>query len=334
LEPSRTNLFPYSEYIANYSPAFGGVIEYDSTIQTPQGVNGCYTFYDSDGGAYARIRHNLGGFSIGDKHSHSVFIKGTPNSRMLLGDEYGGGTNEFDLSTKTLVSQGANVESYKIEDYGNGWTRYSVVSVFQDAIGNGNVYSLIRVSGDSSNKVPLWGWQLEEGSYPTSYIPNHSGGTITRGADECNGAGDSSTFNVDEGVFYAEISTNTDDTDKAISLTNNIGDRLWMGYSTANKNVYALGYVNYSIQFALSKSITDESLFVKIACKYAENDVSFFVNGEKVGTDTSALAFTELDSLDFDLGTNTGNGSFYGNVKQILVFNEALSDADCIAITS
>ena len=194
---------------------------------------------------------------------------------------------------------------------------------------------------ESTNKsadFSVYGAQLEEGSYPTSYIPNHSGGSVTRGADSCSGAGTSSTFNANEGVFYAEISTNTDDTDKAISLNNGVAgslnNRLWMGYSTSNKRIYALGYVNNSFQFALNKLMTDESLFVKIACRYKRDDIAFFVNGEKVGTDTSALNFTELNSLDFNIGTGiSGASPLYGNVKQVLVFNSYLSDTDLEILT-
>jgi len=93
--------------------------------------------------------------------------------------------------------------------------------------------------------------------------------------------------------------------------------------------------VNNSLQFALSKLMTDESLFVKIACRYKRNDIAFFVNGEKVGTDTSAINFTELTRLDFNIGTGvSGASALYGNVKQVLVFNSYLSDSEIITLTS
>ena len=80
--------------------------------------------------------------------------------------------------------------------------------------------------------------------------------------------------------------------------------------------------------------MTDETAFVKIACKYSLNNVSFFVNGEKVGTDTSALAFTQLNSIDFNIGNGSEVAKFYGKTKDVRVYNTTLTDQELIALTS
>ena len=49
----------------------------------------------------------------------------------------------------------------------------------------------------------IWGAQLEQQSYATSYIPTE--GTIkTRNQDLCNNGGDVSLINSTEGVLYAQ----------------------------------------------------------------------------------------------------------------------------------
>lgn len=336
LEPSRTNLIPYSEYLgySTYSPVFGGVIEYDSTIQTPQGTNGCYTFYDSDGSTYARIRHAAGGFTLNDKITASVFVKGTPNSQMFLGGEYADESCVFNLQTKTLVTQQTNAESYKIEDYGNGWTRYSVVSVFGNAQGNGFEYSQIRVSGDSSNKVPLWGWQLEsDASYPTSYIPNHSGGSVTRGAD-LGTAGDyigsTITFGPtdDFSIFYdGEIFKK----DLMILGGGDSGlnaGRVWI----RNTQIRIDGTTPSVSLMADTNVVVDLNTRFKLLVKRNGATIDFFLDGSKLTTtqgDTDATFV--INSL---LWSFSNAYTAFGKHNQLLVFDSALSDADCITLTT
>ena len=51
----------------------------------------------------------------------------------------------------------------------------------------------------------VYGAMLEEGSYPTSYIPTYGGASVTRGQDDCNKTGISSLIGQTEGTFFAEI---------------------------------------------------------------------------------------------------------------------------------
>ena len=353
LEPSRTNLFGQSEYFGS-----GFWVKNDLNISigftSPDGLTNASKLAATTSNSVHKMRAStIVTPAVGTTVTFSIYCKPQEIAKIALVDNWTNLTySVVNLSTNSVIEEVfyTGTGSTAITEMANGFKRISFtyqtasintqpsVYLLDDSYTSGNPTSYTFAS-DGSSGVIAYGAQLEQGSYPTSYIPNHSGGSVTRGADECTGAGDATTFNANEGVFYAEISTNSDDTDKAISLNNGVvgatNNRLWMGYSTTGKRVYALGYVNNSIQFVLSKLMTDESLFVKIACKYAENDVAFFVNGEKVGTDTSALAFTELTSMDFNIGLGgASSGIFYGNAKQVLVFNEALSDADCIALTT
>ena len=72
-----------------------------------------------------------------------------------------------------------------------------------------------------------------------------------------------------------------------------------------------------------------------MALRYAENAFDLFINGAKVATDTSGAIFLAdtLDRVSFsEIGTTTN--TFKGKVSQVLVFQETLSDAECITLTS
>jgi hypothetical protein len=71
-----------------------------------------------------------------------------------------------------------------------------------DSISNGDLeyYDYIYI-GDGS--AYLWGAQLEQGSFPTSYIPTQAS-TRTRAADNASitGKNFSEWYNQDEGTYY------------------------------------------------------------------------------------------------------------------------------------
>jgi hypothetical protein len=81
-------------------------------------------------------------------------------------------------------------------------------------------------------------------------------------------------------------------------------------------------------------TLTDATAFNKIALSYQANSFVLYVNGSKVNTDTSgsvpsAGTFT---TLNFDRAD--GSNDFYGKVKGLAVYNEALTDAQLIELTS
>jgi len=189
---------------------------------------------------------------------------------------------------------------------------------------------LFRVIGASGETLLVYGAQMEKGSYSTSLIPTYGTG-VTRAADSCNGGGSAESINSTEGVLYAEISgLSTDPARLSISDgTNN--NNIYIELDSSNVN--AVGRVGGSNQFALSSSqtITNNN---KVAIKYKANDFSLYINGTEVATDTSGNTYSAntLTSLQFNRGD--GGVLFYGNVKQVAVFNEALSDSELATLTT
>jgi hypothetical protein len=155
-------------------------------------------------------------------------------------------------------------------------------------------------------------------------------------ADECNNGGNADTFNGSEGVLYAEISALADDgTNRWINLGNATTSEFGVNLRyvpTTNLVVFAF-YNGTSFSCLLSSTLNSSTDSNKIACKYKENDFALWVNGYEVDVDSSGatLSSDNINKLSFDGGT--GSNKFYGNVKDVRVYNTALTDQELIALT-
>ena len=168
----------------------------------------------------------------------------------------------------------------------------------------------------------------------TSYIPT-AGTTITRSGETCNNSKPS--VNSTEGVFYAEIAALADDlTNRTIAINDGTtSNTVRIQYLTISNAIWATvtnigAGGNQAILQYTSLDITNNT---KVALQYKANDFSLFVNGIKVATDSSGATFSAntLNTLQFDRGN--GAEDFYGKVKGLAVYNEALSESQLMQLT-
>ena len=234
------------------------------------------------------------------------------------------------------VGGGIDANNVSIENYGNGWYRFIYSHATSDVDGieiyaaENQIYSPVTLTGS----VLLWGFQLEDLSYATSYIPTLSGASQTRAAETCFGAGTSSTFNSTEGVLYAEISALADDvTNRRIQLSDGTtANRMYISYKNYTNQIRVEIISSSSSVFDATYSAIDITIFSKIALKYKVNDFALWVNGVERQTDNSGSVPSGLSELAFDDGI--GNNDFYGNTKDVRVYNEALTDLQLQKLTT
>lgn len=192
----------------------------------------------------------------------------------------------------------------------------------------------VTIAGTDGD-ILLSGAQLEAQEFATSLIET-SGTTATRNADLANNAGDSSLINSTEGVLYLELAAIADDqTFKEISISDSseANEVLIRTFHTSANTYNARIRANSSNVATMINTLSDITQFNKIAVKYKSGDIGFFVNGVKVVSNTSAFTFTSnLNQLRFEDGG--GGGDFFGKVKTVAVFKEALTDAQIISLTS
>ena len=186
--------------------------------------------------------------------------------------------------------------------------------------------------GAAGLEIAIYGAQLEEGSYATSYIPT-SGSTVTRNQDIFTRDGIGSLINSTEGVLFAEMAALGDDgTIRYLSVndgsSNNRVTLLYYSSSTNIRVIVSSGGTNYVDKNSGVSSILD---FHKVAIKWKVDDFALWIDGIKVQTDTSGLVPIGLNTLSLDVA---GSGNFYGKVKQLQVYDTALTDTQLAALTS
>ena len=331
LEPQSTNLIQYSEDLSDsyWSKTRASIT--DNSLISPDGNYNADKFTQITSTAWGGIVLTV---SPSGTSTLSVFAKKIDNDYIaIIGHNSNDTKVYFNLNNGTIGTVGSDVTSSDIQDYGNGWYRCiltaSVVNrftVLHATADNGN-------TADLNTETSLWGAQLEEKSYATSYIPT-DGSSITRAAETLNNAGNSDLINSTEGVLYVEIAALADDgTYRILSLSNGTSDeRIYIQYTNVSNTIAAVVKNGGVTQANRSFVLSDETQFNKIAFKYKANDFALWINGVQVGTDTNGSTPIGLSELAFDNGA--GGNDFYGRCKTVAVFKEALSDTELACLTS
>jgi len=354
LEPQRTNLLPYSEDFSN--AAWG---KYNTTLQSnqvisPDGTLNADILFETSDNNFHFIFDAISSLA-NTEYNFSIFVKKL--NRRYVGIQGFNSLNKgsiafFDLDNGTLEYEfsegtGYSVSDAKIEKYPNGWYRLSAnftapdteiymgLCLADERWSSGTAYDN-TYSGDITKGVYIFGAMLEQGSFPTSYIPNYgTAAGVTRSAETANGAGDASTFNDSEGVLMVETSALANDLNiEGISISDG---------SSSNRVVFFKWNLSNSIRARVTSSgvntlnqtitISDVTTLNKIAIKYKLNDFAIWINGIKLFTDTSGSTPIGLNELNFN-SDGIGGAPFRGNTKQIQYFQTALTDSELEQLTS
>jgi len=335
LEPSRTNLSLYSQQFNLWS---GGLITADQAISPDGNLTADELTKASAFSAQSRTETGTSGVN----YVFSLFVKPKTTNRITL--RQASGSNDvrryFDLSIPKSGQSGGNqlgFVSEGIEKYPNGWYRIHTICTSDGTSIATNIYAGMAGNTTYDGEVYIWGSQFEQGSYATSYIPT-SGSTVTRNFDDCVGAGTSSEFNDSEGVLFAELKglVDTDTGNRYISLTDGTAtNALMIQYRNSGElRLYNGG--TSTAQMIYRDASADLTENIKLAIKYGTTTGSYkvYINGfsETIEGAFVATAMSGLDELKFEYAL--GGNNFYGKTKQLMVFNEALTDSELEQVTS
>ena len=296
LEPQRTNLFQYSEDFSGWS----GYQATSNTTTSPSGSTVLFLDFDD-----ARMFPTTS-ISNSTLYTSSIYLKANKVANVKLRNV---------AEQDTIISLNTD------------WVRYDV-SATSISTSTNSLLIDARFSqglGASGLEIAIWGAQLEEGSYATSYIPT-SGSTVTRSADVANNSGNADLFNDSEGVLYAQFTALADDsTSRTVSINNTSSNRVFLSLRATTGQVNSGVVVGGVLQGSAMFDTVSQTSDIKLAIKYKQNDFSLFVNGTQAFTSSgNVFSSGTLNNLSFDSGS--GAEDFYGKVKCVAVFKEALSN--------
>ena len=307
LEPSRSNRFYYSE-------------DFSNSIWVKQNVNLTSNYELSPSGFLNadRVITTNTGVDLYQNISVSANTTYTLTFYAKLRDGENIQARFYDLSNSSNISY----VNYSSQLSNNEWKRVEIEVT--TPLGCTSLRIWIVALTSTLIDVSYWGAQLEQGSYPTSYIPTQ-GGAVTRVAESCEQTVPSDVIGQTEGVFFLDVGEYKSIgsiSSAIIYLYNALGDRL--GFAVSNTKLIRVR-VN-----AVNEQIADTQVEnSKTAIRYTSTGVDVFYNGVK---QTLTIIGNEVFSLPTSVYLYSPNQSF--DIKGLQLYNTALTDQELINLTT
>jgi len=312
LEPQRTNLLTYSQQFDDAAWTKSNATVTANTSVSPDGTQNADTVVITSSGYIYRQLTSYSAVS-GQSVAISIFAKNQINNFLFFGGATPAGT-----------------DVYKIENYGNGWYRHSVVRTFTTTTTGTLQYLAAGIVGTHI----VWGAQIEgsNSAYATSYIPTTTA-AVTRSWDDAGKTGITSLIGQTAGTLFVQF--NADGRSNAVArvityLTadGTTSNRIGIQYN-ASGQVQAIAGSGGTTQGAVSYTITGAC---KAAFAYNSSGFEFFVNGVSRGTFTGTLP-TSLTRLELNSLTGTFD-EMGGSLAQVLIFKSRLTNAQLAELTT
>jgi hypothetical protein len=314
IEESRTNLLLRSEEFDNASWIAVRATVTPNSEAAPTGTITADSVTGTDTSPY--LQQNLS--SGAGTYTLSVYL------RAALG-------NTSNLCRLRINDSVEGLQSGLIFTISQTWQRYSFTVYISGSVNH------VRIDITSGDTVYYWGAQLEQGSFPTSYIPTTTS-TVTRTADNASitGSNFSDFYNPSEGsilcYFYKKEDPTTFHYFVSLRNTNDTINRMNILASTAFSGMVRGVIINNNVSVAdnftgyiYSRENINKSIFA-----YKENNTNTSAGGLIVQDDTSCEIPQVINALDIGrYGTLSANCI----ISQITYYSSRLPNDQLITLT-
>jgi hypothetical protein len=307
LEPQRTNLASQSEDFNGWATKVNVTTTANYAVSPDGYQNADRVVFTGNGFMYPSSVANQ---TIGVVYTLSCYAKRNGSGTQSVGF-FKDGSGGID-SAWTLTSN---------------WQRFTYTYTASNT-------SIVGIGGTSGADVSVYGFQYEVGAYATSYIPT-LGTSVTRVADAASKTGANVFFGTNTGT----IVINFDSVGFDPSSGNYVFD-LAAGVDAANRilvyfspsdNTLRLFYARTDGTNAQQSFVVTMSAIKKIAVKWTASDIKMFYNG----TPSASFAFGTSAPNDLTLFARyTDTEHLAARTSQVLTFPTALTDAQCIELTT
>jgi surface protein len=331
VEESRTNLALYSENFTSWNTQSTGIAIDADAITAPNGTLTADKFKETvDWQGSLNNLHRRGQAvavsSPAQIRVMSFYAKAAERNLVRFWSWGGVGTDTsakvFNLHDGTMYGS----DTVSIDAVGNGWYRCSCLLpagntqfVLGPAISTST--STTTYLGVEGSGIYVWGAQLEENPFPTSYIKTENA-TATRALDEASIPVSKFGYNQTEGTLFVDFKT--PDTGSAVNA-------LDLGDSAVSTNRYLIrnGLAYYrtagGVQVVIGYTASTNNQRAGFAVQ--SNDAVSVVNGSTIGTDNSVTLFSNPTILGIGAyAYNLAQEKLNGHIKSIQYYPRRLTD--------
>jgi hypothetical protein len=291
------------------------------------------------------IRQDITKAASAITYTFSVYAKsaGYNAIRLATRDEATGlnqATITFSLANGTILTAAASSGTFSsasgsVLPVGNGW--YRCVFTYTTSTETGNRFLILpanttSTTADGTSGIYVWGAQLEQASFPTSYIPT-SGSTVTRTADNASMVGEnfSSWYNQSEGSiycsFYRNLEPSTFHYPVGVRDQSDVNNRIHILFSTAFDGIIRGGIIKDGVTQAdsFTGAVYSRTSINKSIISYEENNVTAAASGSLGGTNTTAQIPQNINQMV--VGAIGPTGQLNGHISQLTYYPKRLPNA-------